>query len=118
MKKIEKISILLLVTTLSHAVPVTLQDHQILESRLHELGLKHFMDHTRLVNKLGKDTQVSIVVNVVDEAFRSYGAYLKNATWGDQIQEKMEKLKPHILTAILKDHADAIKELKDAQLLV
>lgn len=91
-----------------------LASQQVLKQRFSQNRLDHFIDKTRLDQKLGNQELYALGVAAATElALSDYNEYLKNPL----MNKLMLINKTKIIKLILEDHPEAIKELQDEGLL-
>lgn len=93
---------------------VTLPSAQVLQKRLGDLGLQHFLEKSKLDTRLGGQEKYPMGVAVdVELALYDYAQYLGNPMTSRILQMR----KSEIIEAILQDYPEAITDLQNKGLL-
>ncbi len=118
MKKIFFVAILFMANTQAVKIKLTAE---VLNQRLHEeQGLEYFMQKTDVVDKLAnKELLPAGVVVIFDAALNNYYNYLeqKKHEHRSKMIELLQERRTNILETILRDSPEAIKELKESELI-
>jgi len=91
---------------------------EILQNRLDKLGLKDFAEKTNIVGQLAGQRKAPLIVAIaVEIAYINYAENLRNSTPKQAFQatiiETSMATKPSVFEALLKDHPNALEELKN-----
>ncbi len=90
---------------------------EVVETKLRNLGLNHFMEKTDIVSRLEGDKVSFGVAMAVELAYADYYEYMQKgqpAQMFRMTEIQMEMHKPLIYEALLKDHPAALVELQES----
>ncbi len=121
MKKFILAASILLVSSISHAVLVSLPDAQTSQARLSSAASRHFMERTSLHHKLaelaGKQIEAFSVVIMVDLALCDYDECIRTSRQLTRAEIKtmstrMSMARERLVKLLLQDSPEAITELQ------
>ncbi|HSC25377.1 MAG TPA: hypothetical protein VLB80_04160 [Candidatus Babeliales bacterium] len=93
---------------------IRLASQQELRNRLNNTGFDHFVEKTSIDQELGGREQHPLeVINAVNSALYDYSQIIKNPV----LNMLMREGKPRLIKIILQEHPQAIKYLKEKNLL-
>lgn len=100
----------------AHSKDVTMPSANILQDRLSECGLEHFMEKTKIVSQLAGQTKAPLgVAMTVALSYADYHEDLSRRMpkpMARMMMVQMEMSKPMLFEALLKDEPEALDELK------